>query len=70
MLRFETLSYKRGSRLSGLMKNPSIVADHETFTIRAAHDWFDMLLAALDCYFWTFSQGLLTPAVLKSTYMS
>ncbi len=32
----------------------------DAFSLTAALSWFDMLLAALDCYTWVFGEDLLT----------
>lgn len=34
------------------------------FSVSSAQQWFDMLLAALDCYCWVFGEHLLTPVQL------
>ena len=33
----------------------------DTFSLKTCLHWFDMVLAALNCYCWAFSQGLVKP---------
>ena len=44
----------------------------DTFSLAVVTDWFDSVLAALDCYTWVFGEGLLSPGELfsKSTIYS
>ncbi|XP_048248370.1 DNA-dependent protein kinase catalytic subunit-like [Haliotis rufescens] len=48
----------------GLSSCPRMEDIADTFSLTAAVSWFDMLLAALDCYTWVFGQGFLTPEEL------
>jgi len=43
---------------------PTPVSKEEVFSPHAALEWFDMLLAVLDCYTWVFGENLLTPSEL------
>jgi hypothetical protein len=36
----------------------------DKFSVDIAVQWFDIFLAALDCYVWVFGEKLLTPAEL------
>jgi DNA-dependent protein kinase catalytic subunit len=45
----------------GIGKRPMMVDMADTFTLKTALSWFDMLLCTLDCYTWVFGSGLLTP---------
>ncbi|BFZ03143.1 hypothetical protein BsWGS_06182 [Bradybaena similaris] len=48
----------------GLLACPTLDKLTEPFSVAAARQWFDMLLAALDCYCWAFAEGLMTPLQL------
>ena len=55
----------------GLSSCPALTAMGDTFSLSVALQWFDTLLAPLDCYTWAFGQGLLSPAhILSGTFMS
>ena len=45
----------------GLSGCPTMHNMAATFSLPSALAWFDMLLAALDCYCWVFGEGLLPP---------
>lgn len=34
----------------------------DSFSLKNALSWFDLFVAALDCYSWIFGQGFLQPA--------
>ncbi|KAK6170524.1 hypothetical protein SNE40_018898 [Patella caerulea] len=51
---------------SGISACPTMIKISEVFSLTSALNWFDMLLAALDCYTWVFGEGLLTPSDLLS----
>ncbi|XP_072042849.1 DNA-dependent protein kinase catalytic subunit-like [Amphiura filiformis] len=55
----------RSSSKSGIAKYPSLVSmSQSVFSVKMACNWFDLLLAALDCYTWVFGEKLLVPSVL------
>ncbi len=43
------------------MQCPDMAHMATTFSLTTATEWFDIFLAALDCYCWVFGQGLLKP---------
>ncbi|KAK7506702.1 hypothetical protein BaRGS_00002177 [Batillaria attramentaria] len=45
----------------GLSSCPTLKSMPDGFSLQAVLNWFDMLLAALDCYCWVFGEGLLSP---------
>ncbi|KAK3580733.1 hypothetical protein CHS0354_005741 [Potamilus streckersoni] len=49
---------------SSLQTCPTMVDVSDCFTLHSALSWFDMVLAALDCYTWVLGEGLLTPTDL------
>ncbi|KAL3877683.1 hypothetical protein ACJMK2_035352, partial [Sinanodonta woodiana] len=49
---------------SSLKTCPTMVDVSNCFTLHSAVSWFDMVLAALDCYTWVLGEGLLTPTEL------
>ena len=56
---------------SGLAKFRTIQSVSTSFSHTQCLAWFDMVLAALDCYNWVFSQNLLSPdQVFIGTYES
>ena len=61
--RFEEGLYRSVKGKYGLSSRLTIDRMDETFSVKACLNWFDMVLAALDCYCWVFGQGLLTPAM-------
>ena len=44
------------------MRRPTMAHMAPAFSLKAALGWFDLLLATLDCYTWTFGETLLSPA--------
>ncbi|CAG5123409.1 unnamed protein product, partial [Candidula unifasciata] len=48
----------------GLLACPTLDTLSEPFSLDVARHWFDMLLAALDCYCWAFGEDLITPSQL------
>ena len=65
LVRFEEGLYRplKGGKY-GLSSRCAIQQMDDVFSLKACLNWFDMLLAALDCYCWVFGQGLLTPAAI------
>ena len=61
--RFEEGAYKSLSGKYGLSLRCHVAKMDDTFSLKTCLNWFDMVLAALDCYCWAFSQGLVTPKV-------
>ncbi|XP_064600499.1 DNA-dependent protein kinase catalytic subunit-like [Liolophura sinensis] len=51
-------------RNAGIACFPQLTDMADTFSLSTAMAWFDLLLAALDCYCWVLGEGLLTPADL------
>ena len=49
---------------TGLMKHSTMAQLGASFSVKKAVNWFDLLLASLDCYTWVFGQGLLSPAAM------
>ncbi|XP_028413162.1 DNA-dependent protein kinase catalytic subunit-like [Dendronephthya gigantea] len=47
---------------SGIQKHPTLSSINETFSLTTTKHWFDLVLAALDSYIWSFGQRLLTPS--------
>ena len=45
----------------GLLSRPTLDRMADSFSLHDILAWFDMLLAALDCYCWVFGEGLLPP---------
>ena len=43
--------------------------DNDAVCVRSVISWLERVLAAVDCYSWTFSQNLLTPALLFTGIM-
>ena len=48
----------------GIEGFPTLDKVSSTFSLQSSLSWFDMVLAALDCYTWVFGENLLTPADL------
>ncbi|ESO96748.1 hypothetical protein LOTGIDRAFT_143667, partial [Lottia gigantea] len=46
---------------SGISACSTLLKISDTFTLTSTMNWFDMLLAGLDCYTWVFGEDLLTP---------
>ena len=49
-----------------LLSSPTMSDLDDKFSVDIAVQWFDIFLAALDCYVWVFGEKLLTPAELFS----
>ncbi|GFO12449.1 DNA-dependent protein kinase catalytic subunit, partial [Plakobranchus ocellatus] len=49
------------SESHGLLAYPEMHMQKAVFSLSTAVNWFDMLLAALDCYCWVFQEDLMTP---------
>ena len=60
MFRFEG-GGQSGDRKDGIEGHPTLVEVADVFSMQTTLGWFDMLLAALDCYSWAFGESLLTP---------
>ncbi|XP_077979786.1 DNA-dependent protein kinase catalytic subunit-like [Glandiceps talaboti] len=58
--RFEGGGSKIGHR-TGISKHPTLDTMDQTFTVKVATNWYDLLLAALDCYTWIIGEKLLGP---------
>ncbi|XP_071960307.1 DNA-dependent protein kinase catalytic subunit-like [Antedon mediterranea] len=50
-----------GVSVGGIRKHPTLASMSNKFTLKASTRWFDHLLAALDCYCWSFGESLITP---------
>ena len=48
----------------GIEGFPTLDKVSSIFSLQSSLSWFDMVLAALDCYTWVFGENLLTPADL------
>ncbi|XP_070581112.1 DNA-dependent protein kinase catalytic subunit-like [Ptychodera flava] len=66
--RFESGGGKAGHR-TGIVKHPTLDSMEQTFSVKVALNWFDLLLAALDCYTWVIGEKLLSPADMFSATM-
>lgn len=53
-----------GTDKQGIEGFPTLDKVAPVFSLETALSWFDMVLAALDCYTWVFGENLLTPADL------
>ena len=62
--RFDGGMYATNDEETGLRKNSTMAQLGTTFSLKRALNWFDLLLASLDCYTWVFGQNLLTPATM------
>ncbi|RUS72684.1 hypothetical protein EGW08_019554 [Elysia chlorotica] len=63
MARFEG-GGNTSSESHGLLAYPEMHSQGDEFSPGKASQWFDMLLAVLDCYFWVFQEELMTPTQL------
>ncbi|KAK0048622.1 DNA-dependent protein kinase catalytic subunit, partial [Biomphalaria pfeifferi] len=50
------------SESHGILAHPTMIEYRKTFSLEVAREWFDLLLAALDCYCWLFGQELMIPS--------
>ena len=51
-----------GGGQNGIQQFPTLSDIGGPFSLKETYLWFDMLLAALDCYTWSFSESLLSPS--------
>ena len=51
-----------GGGQNGIQQYPTLSDIGGPFSLKETFLWFDMLLAALDCYTWSFSESLLSPS--------
>jgi len=49
---------------TGLKRNQTMSQLGGTFSVKTALDWFDQVLASLDCYTWVLGQGLGSAATI------
>nr|XP_006812076.1 PREDICTED: DNA-dependent protein kinase catalytic subunit-like [Saccoglossus kowalevskii] len=54
----------KGGHKTGISKHPTLNTVDKTFSVKVASNWFDLFLAALDCYTWVFGEKLLGPIEL------
>ncbi|KAI0227633.1 DNA-dependent protein kinase catalytic subunit [Lamellibrachia satsuma] len=62
--RFEGGMHITSGEETGLMKHHTMAQLGASFSVKKAVNWFDLVLASLDCYTWVFGQGLLSPAAM------
>ena len=49
---------------TGLKRNQTMSELGGPFSVKTALDWFDLVLASLDCYTWVLGEGLVSAATL------
>ncbi|CAF0948619.1 unnamed protein product, partial [Didymodactylos carnosus] len=56
---------KKDKFKAGLANNVIMTDINERFSLGTVYQWLDTLIAALDCYYWVFSQGYLNPMLFQ-----
>ncbi|KAK2178223.1 hypothetical protein NP493_553g02004 [Ridgeia piscesae] len=62
--RFEGGMFVVSGEETGLKRNQTMSQLGGTFSVKTALDWFDQVLASLDCYTWVLGQGLVSAATI------
>lgn len=54
-------SFECGTDGLGIFKHPRIYDVSNKFSMQTVLNWFDLVLAASECYLWVFDEGIFSP---------